>query len=155
MKVKTRFERGFRRWQADILQELRFTTNCSLEEKTDELSAILRNEEAQDDFWNLCKSYAEIGMNAPKYRTHGTCEVQGVFQYTDVDNAKDNTVAFIRKYSINGKEDFLILLRDCMFMRLNLTMPDIVGWSHQKRLLWVDTLECIIILHNFQMIYLI
>lgn len=88
-----------------------FYNKLQSEEKTDELSAILRNEEAQDDFWNLCKSYAEIGMNAPKYRTHGTCEVQGVFQYTDVDNAKDNTVAFIRKYSINGKEDFFDLVK--------------------------------------------
>ena len=62
-----------------------FYNKLQSEKKTDELSAILRNEEAQDDFWNLCKSYAEIGMNAPKYRTPGTCEVQGVFQYTDVD----------------------------------------------------------------------
>lgn len=76
------------------------------EEKSDELSVILQNEEGQDDFWNLCKSYAEIGLNAPKHRVPGTCEVQGVFQYTDVDNARDNTVNFIRKYGIKDKDKF-------------------------------------------------
>ena len=71
------------------------------EKISENLNVILQNTEAQDDFWNLCKSYAEIGLNAPKYRTPGTCDVQGVFQYADIDTAKDNTVEFIQKYNID------------------------------------------------------
>lgn len=87
-----------------------FLNKLQSEVKSDKLSYILQNTEGQDDFWKLCKSYAEIGLNAPKYRAPGTCEIQGVFQYTDIDNARDNTVEFIEKYNIDDREDFFNLV---------------------------------------------
>lgn len=80
------------------------------EKISENLNVILQNTEVQDDFWNLCKSYAEIGLNAPKYRTPGTCDVQGVFQYADIDTAKDNTVEFIQKYNIDDVDEFFDLV---------------------------------------------
>ena len=59
-----------------------FINNLQAKKTSEKLNGILQNTEAQDDFWNLCKSYAEIGLNAPKYRTPGTCEVKGVFFVT-------------------------------------------------------------------------
>lgn len=87
-----------------------FINSLQSEKISENLNVILQNTEAQDDFWNLCKSYAEIGLNAPKYRKPGTCDVQGVFQYADIDTARDNTVEFIEKYNIDDREDFFNLV---------------------------------------------
>ena len=87
-----------------------FINSLQSEKISENLNVILQNIEAQDDFWNLCKSYAEIGLNAPKYRKPGTCDVQGVFQYADIDTARDNTVEFIEKYNIDDREDFFNLV---------------------------------------------
>lgn len=87
-----------------------FINSLQSEKISENLNVILQNTEAQDDFWNLCKSYAEIGLNAPKYRKPGTCDVQGVFQYADIDTARENTVEFIEKYNIDDREDFFNLV---------------------------------------------
>ena len=87
-----------------------FINSLQSEKISENLNVNLQNTEAQDDFWNLCKSYAEIGLNAPKYRKPGTCDVQGVFQYADIDTARDNTVEFIEKYNIDDREDFFNLV---------------------------------------------
>lgn len=44
------------------------------------------------------------------HRTPGTCDVQGVFQYADIDTAKDNTVEFIQKYNIDVVDEFFDLV---------------------------------------------
>ena len=90
--------------------KMAFINSLQSEKISENLNVILQNTEAQDDFWNLCKSYAEIGLNAPKYRTPGTCDVQGVFQYADIDTAKDNTVEFIQKYNIDDVDEFFDLV---------------------------------------------
>lgn len=87
-----------------------FINNLQAEKTSEKLNGILQNTEAQDDFWNLCKSYAEIGLNAPKYRTPGTCEVKGAFQYADIDNARDKAVEFIQKYNIADTDAFFDLV---------------------------------------------
>ena len=99
--------------------KMAFINSLQSEKISENLNVILQNTEAQDDFWNLCKSYAEIGLNAPKYRTPGTCDVQGVFQYADIDTAKDNTVEFIQKYNIDDVDEFFDLVEKILCMGLN------------------------------------
>ena len=33
------------------------------------------------DFYDVCEKFADISLNAPKYRVPGTCYVQGYFQF--------------------------------------------------------------------------
>ena len=109
--------------------KMAFINSLQSEKISENLNVILQNTEAQDDFWNLCKSYAEIGLNAPKYRTPGTCDVQGVFQYADIDTAKDNTVEFIQKYNIDDVDEFFDLVEKILCMGLN----DVVGGVYAKQ----------------------
>lgn len=91
-----------------------FINSMQSEKTSEELNDILQNTEAKNDFWNLCKSYAEIGLNAPKYRIPGTCDVQGLFQYAVIDYTRDKTVEFIQKYDI----DDLFYLVEKMYTRV-------------------------------------
>lgn len=36
------------------------------------------------DFYDVCEKFADISLNAPKYRGHGTCDVQGYFQFLEL-----------------------------------------------------------------------
>lgn len=91
-----------------------FINSMQSEKTSEELNDILQNTEVKNDFWNLCKSYAEIGLNAPKYRIPGTCDVQGLFQYAVIDYTRDKTVEFIQKYDI----DDLFYLVEKMYTRV-------------------------------------
>ena len=39
-------------------------------------------------FYELCQKYSDIALNAIKQRIPGTCDVQGCFQFTDIEAAK-------------------------------------------------------------------
>lgn len=54
---------------------------CSLIEneglKDMEILNVLK--EKYMDFYNVCEKFANISLNAPKYRVPGSCDVQGIF----------------------------------------------------------------------------
>ena len=50
-----------------------------------------------DDFYHVCEKFADIGLNAPKYRVPGTCDVQGCFQFEDIRKAKEIAKKFLKK----------------------------------------------------------
>lgn len=51
-------------------------------------------------FYELCKKFADIGLNAPKQIIEGTFNVQGYFQDSDINIATKETVAYIKQWKI-------------------------------------------------------
>lgn len=52
------------------------------------------------EFYELCKKFADIGLNAPKRVVEGTCNVQGCFQDNDINIAVNETVFYIKHWKI-------------------------------------------------------
>lgn len=78
----------------------------------DELMRILSVNPQESGFFELCQNFEDIALNAPKIRKQGTCEVQGVFQFTDIDTAKRATKAYIQEHHIIDVHSFLEVVHD-------------------------------------------
>lgn len=52
------------------------------------------------EFYELCKKFSDIGLNAPKRVIEETCDVQGYFQDNDINIAVIETVAYIKHWKI-------------------------------------------------------
>ena len=52
------------------------------------------------EFYELCKKFADIGLNAPKRVIEETCDVQGCFQDYDINIAVNETVTYIKHWKI-------------------------------------------------------
>lgn len=78
-----------------------------------ELNALIGNtvESAlESGLYELCQKYSDIALNAPKIRVEGTCDIQGVFQFSDIDRAKQATLTYIKSHgiqNIDGLMDFI------------------------------------------------
>jgi len=78
----------------------------------DELARILSINPQESGVFELCQKFEEIALNTRKIRKQGTCEVQGVFQFTDIDKAIYATKAYVRKHHINDVHSFLEIVHD-------------------------------------------
>ncbi len=47
----------------------------------DELNNVLVSDEAKIEFFTLCKKFADISLNAPKFKDEESGEVAGCFQF--------------------------------------------------------------------------
>lgn len=63
------------------------------------------------DFYNVCEKFADISLNAPKYRVPGTCEVQGYFQFKDIERAKRSAKAFFADNSLKNVDEYMLAIR--------------------------------------------
>ena len=63
------------------------------------------------DFYNVCEKFADISLNAPKYRVPGTCDVQGHFQFKDIERAKRSAKAFFADNSLKNVDDYMLAIR--------------------------------------------
>ena len=61
-------------------------------------------------FYELCKYYAEIGLNAPKRPADKDLNIEAFFQYGDLDKAVEETQTFICKYNVADVDGLL----DCI-----------------------------------------
>lgn len=73
----------------------------SVEIESDEIRKLL-SAGKQSGFYELCKIFVEIALNAPRIRKEGTCDVTGSFQFTDIENAKKaaKSIWWIIRYQI-------------------------------------------------------
>lgn len=97
-------------------------------ENSEEISEGLKKIIAKEDsgFFELCKKYADIGINAPKFRENeNTLSVQGVFQFKDIDAAKNATVKFVSDKGIKCIEEFLTAI--------NVFYPSAVEWDDKRQ----------------------
>ena len=60
-----------------------------------------------DEFYHVCEKYADIGLNALKYRVPGTCNIQGVFQFEDIQKAKESAKLFYVEKDIHEIDEYL------------------------------------------------
>lgn len=62
------------------------------------------------EFYELCKKFSDIGLNAPKSVIEGTCNVQAYFQEDDINIAISETVDYIKRWEITEIDLFLELI---------------------------------------------
>lgn len=63
------------------------------------------------DFYDVCEKFADISLNAPKYRVPGTCDVQGCFQFVDIEKAKSGAKVFYNANSLKNIDEYMIAIR--------------------------------------------
>lgn len=63
-------------------------------------------------FYELCQKYSDIALNAIKQRVPGTCDVQGCFQFTDIEAAKQATKDYVAEWEIKDIDVLLSLIHD-------------------------------------------
>lgn len=63
-----------------------------------------------EEFYKVCEKFADIGLNAPKYRVPGTCDVQGYFQFGDIRKAKEIAKQFYMEKNIVDIEEYLMAI---------------------------------------------
>lgn len=60
-----------------------------------------------EEFYKVCEKFADIGLNAPKFRVPGTCDVQGLFQFEDIRKAKEIAKQFYIEKSVVDVDEYL------------------------------------------------
>ena len=63
-------------------------------------------------FYELCQRYSDIALNAIKQRVPGTCDVQGCFQFTDIEAAKRATKDYVMGWRIKDIDALLSLIHE-------------------------------------------
>ena len=63
------------------------------------------------EFYNVCARFADISLNAPKYRILGTYDIQGCFQDKDIEEAKEVAKDFYARKSIEDVDELLKAIR--------------------------------------------
>lgn len=71
-------------------------------------------EENFEDFYFVCEKFADIGLDAPKYRIPGTCDVQGCFQFEDIRKAKEAAKSFYAEKNITDNRVMLYDKERCI-----------------------------------------
>ncbi len=61
-------------------------------------------------FYELCQKYSDIALNAIKQQVPGTCDVQGCFQFADIEIAKRATKEYVTNWGIKDIDALLSLI---------------------------------------------
>jgi len=72
-----------------------------------ELKNIIEEKREDSGFFELCQTYADISLNAPKKVNRFSKTVQGCFLDEDVDEAKYATSKFVDQYEIKDIDGLL------------------------------------------------
>lgn len=67
-----------------------------------EIDIIIESDDGKIDFFDLCKKYEEIALNAPKFK-----DGDAVMQDVDINNAIEETKNFYHQYDITDKDALL------------------------------------------------
>ena len=73
------------------------------------------------DFYELCKRFADVGLNAPNWKSEDGLQIEASFQFEDMDNAVNGTIDFIQKYKIANT--------DALFEIIRVMHPHAVEWE--------------------------
>ncbi len=79
-------------------------------------------EDNTSNFYELCSTFSDISLNAPKWADPKTCDVQASFQYADIDKAKTAFKSYIAETGIADIEGLL----------------EVVGQMHRLAVAWDD-----------------
>lgn len=62
---------------------------------SDQVKRVIGDEKSM--FYEICKQFANIGINAPKKLDENNLSIQGYFQYEDIARAEEEACRFIEK----------------------------------------------------------
>lgn len=79
-------------------------------------------EDNTSDFYELCSTFSDISLNAPKWADPKTCNVEASFQFADIDRAKTAFKSYIAE---TGLTDVVGVL-------------EAVGQMHRLAVAWDD-----------------
>lgn len=74
---------------------------------SEELKNILISDEVKIEFFTLCEKFADISLNAPKFKDKVSGEIGGCFQFSDIENAKNAARVFYLKYQLNDIDSYM------------------------------------------------
>lgn len=74
---------------------------------SDELNNVLVCDEVKIEFFTLCKKFADISLNAPKFKDEKSGEIAGYFQFSDIEKAKNAARDFYFKYQLNDIDGYM------------------------------------------------
>lgn len=75
--------------------------------KSDEIKQLVVEKQSESGLYELCKRFADIGINAPKQKVDKIGTVQGCFQFKDIEAAKQAFMFYIEEHEIKDVEGLL------------------------------------------------
>lgn len=64
-------------------------------------------DQSSSRFYELCSTFTDISLNAPKNADPKSCEVQACFQFSDINVAKSAFQAYVRDKALTDVEGLL------------------------------------------------
>ena len=74
---------------------------------SDELNSVLVRDEVKIEFYNLCKRFADISLNALKFKNGKSGEIMGVFQFSDIEKVKHSARDFYLEHQLRDIEGYM------------------------------------------------
>lgn len=68
--------------------------------KSDEIKQLVVEKQSESGLYELCKKFADIGINAPKQKVDKIGTVQGCFQFKDIEAAEQAFMSYIETHEI-------------------------------------------------------
>ena len=91
--------------------QFRYVLNTGMESYFEEIKKICETESVAKEFYEVCKSITDIGLNSNKSKNEEGI-IQGYFFETDINIAKSNVIKFIKVHEIKDIEGFLRVVED-------------------------------------------
>lgn len=83
----------------------------NLTNNNNELSSIIKNEEQNSNFFELCNSFLDIALNSEKFKDEND-RISGCFKFEDINKAKIATKQFVDKYKIQDIDNLFEIIHD-------------------------------------------
>ena len=83
----------------------------NLTNNNDELSNIIKNEEQNSNFFELCNTFLDIALNSEKFKDENE-RISGCFKIEDINKAKIATKQFVDKYKIQDLDNLFKIIHD-------------------------------------------
>ena len=75
--------------------------------ESNEIKQLVAEKQSESGLYELCKKFADIGINAPKQKVDKLGNVQGCFQFKDIEAAEQAFMSYIETYEIKDSEGLL------------------------------------------------
>lgn len=79
--------------------------------KNTEIAAIVAKNGEKSGFYEVCSKFANISLNASKYRIKGTCDIQGAFKFSDINIAKKVAKKYYIENNLHNLEHYMEAIR--------------------------------------------
>ncbi len=85
----------------------------------DELKTVFETKEAKSDFFEVCKKFENVSLNAIKFNDDELHTVPAVFKYSDIALAKDEAKKFYILYHIKNVDEYIETIHKLYFQAVD------------------------------------